>query len=128
MLGVSSCLYNISILYSMYNASDCANYKAEATLQLSAGLAPNLKHRNYTTENYTTLMAGFSSSVRERMALSPLRSLSLLFIFARLCALLHPLVELEIIGPGTIGFKVILKRHGDDLQVLCIEDFILSAH
>jgi hypothetical protein len=44
MLAASPCLCTIVSSYSMYDASGCANYNGDATLQLSAELAPNLKH------------------------------------------------------------------------------------
>jgi hypothetical protein len=37
-------LYTIVAPYSMYDSSDCANYNGDATVEVSAGLAPNLKH------------------------------------------------------------------------------------
>ncbi|KAJ4983398.1 hypothetical protein SVAN01_11090 [Stagonosporopsis vannaccii] len=44
LLATSPCLYSISAPYSRYDASGCANYNGEATLRLSSGLAPNLRH------------------------------------------------------------------------------------
>jgi hypothetical protein len=49
-------------------------------------------------------------------------------MMTRLCTSLRPLVELRIVGPGTTSFKAILEHHGDSLQILCVEDVILSAH
>ena len=44
----------------------------------------------------------------------------------RLFLSLHPLVELSIVGAGTTTLEAILERHGDKLQVFCVEEFILS--
>ena len=49
-------------------------------------------------------------------------------MLTRLCTSLHPLVELRIVGPGLTSFEAILEHHGDSLQVLRVEDFVLSAH
>lgn len=215
MLATSPCLYNVSVLYSKYDASGWANYNREATLQLSAGLAPNLKHvcmwdntpppsgeiirqrpkrpqwqgfhpqsdgewceipqakgqiqdlainalyevsglelaswechtdfsmlRSLQLERLMELdVLKRLADLAEQDGLSRLRSLSLPAIsseyvdrvdaestMTRLCASLHPLVELGMVAPGPMSFEAILERHGHGLQVLCIEDFILSAH
>lgn len=215
MLATSSCLYSISVLYSRYDESGCANYNGEATLQLSAGLAPNLKHvcmwektimssgeiirqrptrpqwRGFRPQSDSEWrevpetkgqiqdlaihalreVSGFElaawechndfsvlrslqlgrqmeldvvkklADLAEQDGLPRLRCLSLLAIsgeyeehvdaesiMTRLCTSLHPLAELGIVGPGSMSFEAILQRHGDDLQVLCIDDFVLSVH
>jgi hypothetical protein len=81
------------------------------------------------------------ADLAERDGLSSLRCLNLPAIaseyeervdaesmMTRLCTSLRPLVELSIVGPGLTSFEAILEHHGDSLQVLCVEDLILSAH
>jgi hypothetical protein len=215
MLAISPCLYTIVAPYSMYDASSYANYNGDATLQLSAGLAPNLKHvsvwdnsvmssgeiksrrnprlkwREFHPQSDSEwheipetkgqiqslaidaihAVSGFQlaswkchtdfavlrslqlarqikldalqdlADLAERDGLSRLVSMNLPAIsceieervdaesaMTRLCASLHPLSELSIVRPGITSFEAVLERHGDGLQVFCVEGFILSAH
>jgi hypothetical protein len=215
ILATSPCLYNIVAPYSMYDWSGCTNYNGDATLELSAGLAPNLKHvlvwdnsavssgetesrRNPRLEwrgfhpqsenewreipetkgqvqnlaiDAIHAVSGFQlaswechtdfavlrslqlarqikldalqnlADLAERDGLSRLESMNLPAIscefeeridaesaMTRLCASLNPLSELRIVRPGITSFEAILKRHGDSLEVFCVEEFILSAH
>ena len=215
MLATSPCLYQIVGPYSNRDFVGCANFNEEAVLELSAGLAPNLKHvcvwdnspkptgeiqPHYVDElewrgfhpqsdnewreipetkgqlqslainaigavssdqfaswichtDFSLLQSlhlasqirlhvlGQLADLAEQDGLSRLRCLNLPTIaseyeerveaeamLTRLCASLHPLVELGIVGPGTTSFDAILEHHGDSLQVLRVGDFVLSAH